>query len=132
MGDNAHSLTAHESGFVSVGCESQRHALMGACGWLIEFERQSQRDGLLPDEVDRSLDQLSEARLLAQRLAHQGLALAVPLGIVPALIDELGERVEHAVSCHAAERVAALEGLLLQLEWLPEVQPERGGQPPPA
>jgi hypothetical protein len=123
MGDNARSLTAYESGFVSIRCESQRRALAGACEWLIEFERQSQRDGLLPGEVDRSLDQLSEARVLAQRLGHRGLALAVPLGIVPALIDELGERVEHAVRWQAAERVAALEGLLLQLEWLPEAQP---------
>jgi hypothetical protein len=123
MGDNPGSLTAYESGFVSIRCEFQRRALVGACEWLIEFERQSQRDGLLPGEVDRSLDQLSEARVLAQRLGHRGLVLAVPLGIVPALIDELGERVEHAVRCHAAERVAALEGLLLQLEWLPEAQP---------
>ena len=120
MGDSPRSLTAYESGFVSIRCESQRHALIGGCEWLIDFERQSQRDGLLSDEVDRSLDQLSEAKLLRDRLAFGGLALAVPLGIVPALIDELGERVAHATRCHAGERVAELEGLLLQLEWLPE------------
>ena len=120
MGDDARSLTAYESGFVSICWTPQRRALTEGCEWLIELEQQSQRDGLLADEVDRSLDQLSEARLLRERLAFGGLALAVPLGIVPALIDELSERVEHAVRCQADEHVGELAGLLAQLECLPE------------
>ncbi len=120
MGDSERSLTAYESGFVSIHWEPQRRALIDACEWLIELEQQSQRDGLLGDEVDRSLDQLSESKLLRDRLAYHGLALAVPLGIVPALIDELGERIEHAVRCQADELVAELAGLLVQLECLPE------------
>ncbi len=118
------STTSHadagETGFVAIRSPPQRWALVEACEWLIEFEQQSQRDGLLADEVDRSLDQLSEAKLLRQRLDYRGLALAVPLGIVPALIDELTERVEHAERCHADERLDELAGLLVQLERLPE------------
>ena len=115
------SLTAGGEGFIGIRCAQQRQVLRDACNWLIEFERKSQRDGLLvADEVDRSLDQMTEANVLRQRLDHRGLALAVPLGIVPALIDELTERIEHAARCQADEGVAELAGLLVQLERLPE------------
>jgi hypothetical protein len=121
MGDDGSSLTAGGVGLVSVCSPQQRQALIDACDWLIEFEQQSQRDGLLvADEVDLSLDQMSEAKALKQRLNCRGLELAVPLGIVPALIDELAERIEHAVHCKAYERVAELAGLLVQLERLAE------------
>jgi hypothetical protein len=119
MGDDGWSLTAGAEGFVGIRCPAQRDALIDACDCLIECERQSQRDGLLPEEVDRSLDQLTDASALRERLGHGALALAVPLSIVPALIDELAERVHHAKRSDAVELAADLSELLGQLERLP-------------
>lgn len=119
MGDDGCSLTAGAEGYIGIRCPGQREALIAACDWLIEFERQSQRDGLLPEEVDRSLDQMTDARALRERLDQGALALAVPLGIVPALVDELAERVQHAARCKAVEVAADLSELLGQLDRLP-------------
>jgi len=119
MGDERSSRIAGADGFIGIRCAHQRQVLSDACDWLIDLERRSQRDGLRPEEVDASLDQLTEARALRRRLDQRALALAVPLGIVPALIDELAERLAQAAHCHAPARVADLSELLAQLEWLP-------------
>jgi len=103
------SLSAGADGFVAIRCQHQRRVLLAACDWLIGYERQSQRDGLLPEEVDRSLDQLSDARALRQRLRHDGR------------IDELAERLQDAARRTDGGRVfVELSELLGQLERLPE------------
>jgi hypothetical protein len=111
---------ARTTGFLDIRCAPQRQVLIDACAWLIEFEQRSQRDGLSAHDVDRSLDELSEAKTLRRRLNYQGSAVAVPLGIVAALIDELTERIEYAAQYKADERVAELAGLLAQLQRLPQ------------
>ena len=121
MRDEGPSLSAGAAALISIGGALQRQALIEACDWLIGYEQQSQRDGLLPDDVDRSLDQLSEARALKQRLQQLTQAVAVPLGIVPAIIDELAERVQDAARASDGGAVLfELSGLLAPLERLPE------------
>ena len=119
MGDDGSSLTAGTDGFIGIRSGHQRQVLGEVCDWLIDFERRSQRDGLRPEEVDASLDQLIEAMALRRRLEQRALALAVPLGIVGALIDELAERVEQAAQCRVMEHLGDLSELLVQLERLP-------------
>ena len=124
MPDEGPSINAGSSGFIAIRCAHEREALIEACDWLISYEQQSQRDGLRPEEVDRSLDQLSEARALRRRLRQLGQAVAVPLGIVPAMLDELADRVQCAVRGDDAGRVLVdLSQLLAQLERLPSVDP---------
>jgi hypothetical protein len=121
--DEAASLYAGAAGFIVIRHAHERQALIEACDWLIGYEQRSQRDGLLPEEVDRSLDQLSEARALQQRLRQLGHAVAVPLGIVPAIIDELAERVLEAARGGNGGRVLVdLSELLAQLERLPPAE----------
>jgi len=121
MRDESLSLSASPAGFVAIRGPRQRQALIEACDWLIAYERQSLRDGLLSEDVDRSLDQLGEAGTLKRRLQQGAQVLAVPLGVVPAMIDELAERLQDAARGGDGGRLfVELSELLGQLERLPE------------
>ncbi len=121
MRDDGLSLSAAATGFILIGGEHRRRALIEACDWLIGHERQSQRDGLPPEEVDRSLDQLTDAMALRERLQQLGQAVAVPLAVVPVLIDELAGQLRDAATGEDSRLVLAdLSELLAQLERLPE------------
>ncbi len=70
---------------------------------------------------------MAQAKALRQRLAHDGLVLAVPLGIVPELITDLAERIDEAARSTAVDCIADLSALLVELDRLPSPSPVDAG-----